>query len=200
MAAGKAYHRYFDGYSERKVWDDKKQKFRLESYYAGDYYRALIPAQEKKRLKWEFGIGYGLAVAVFLFVGTRATPSAASAITAFPTLVTLLGLLWQLPALVGYVRAKELLVLREYRDRNNFLSLCMGLVCCFGVSAAAHLVCVFLYHSYGDWREWLTIVGLLLDGGIFFRIYKLEKNVTYRTVPNETKIPDDCYDINFRDS
>lgn len=200
MAAGKAYHRYFEGYSERKVWDEEKQKFRMETYYSGDYYRAQIPADKKKRLKWEFGIGYGVAVVLFLLVGTRKTASAASAITAFPTLVTLLGLMWQLPALVTYVRTKELLILREYRDRKNFLSLCMGLVCCFGVSAAAHLVCVFLYHSYGDWREWLTIVGLLLDGGIFYRIYTQEKSVAYRTVPNEIKIPDDCYDITYRDS
>lgn len=199
MAAGKAYHRYFEGYSERKVWDNDKKKFRFETYYSGDYYRAELPSEEKKRLKQEYGIGYACAVIVFLFVGTRRTVSAASAITAIPTLVTLLGLLWQLPSLVTYARTKELLILREYRERKNFLSLCMGLVCCFGVSAAAHLVCVFLYRSYGDWREWLTVGGLLLDAGIFCWIYRREKNVTYRIVPNEAKIPDDCYDITLRD-
>lgn len=195
MAAGKAYHRYFEGYSERKVWDNDKKKFRFETYYSGDYYRAEIPADEKKRLKLEYGICYVCAVILFLFVGTRRTASAASAVTAFPTLVTLLGLMWQLPSLVTYVRMKELLILREYRDRKNFLSLCMGLVCCFCVSAAAHLVCVFLYRSYPDPWEWLTIAGLLLDGWIFYWIYKQEKNVTYRIVPNEAKIPEDCYDI-----
>lgn len=199
MALGKAYHRYFEGYSERKVWDSEKQKFRMETYYSGDYYRALLSPDEKIRIKREYIAGYVCAVIVFFFVGTRRTASAASAITAFPTLATLLGLMWQLPSLVTYCRMKELLVLREYRERKNFLSLCMGLVCCFGVSAAAHLVCIAMYQGYGDWQEWLTAAGLLLDAGIFYWIYRREKGVTYRIVPNEAKIPDDCYDITLRE-
>lgn len=199
MKAGKAYHRYFEGFSERKVWDDEKQKFRFETYYSGDYYRAGMTPEERRQVKWEYGVGFACAVLIFLFVGTRRTLSAASVITAFPTLVTALGLMWQLPSLVTYVRTKELLILREYRERKNFLSLCMGLVCCFGVSAAAHLVCVFLYRSFGDWLEWLTVAGLLLDAGIFGWIYRREKGIPYRTVPNEAVIPEDCYDITFRD-
>ena len=199
MATGKAYHRYFEGYSERKVWDEEKQKFRIETYYSGDYYRAQIPAEERSRIKREYIAGYICAVLLFLFAGTRRTVSAASAITAFPTLVIALGLLWQLPSLFTYVRAKELLILREYRERKNFLSLCMGLVCCFCVCAAAHLVCVVLYRCYGDWLEWLTMAGLVLDAGIFGWIYRREKDIIYRIVPNEAKIPEDCYDITYRD-
>lgn len=199
MAGGKAYHRYFEGYSERKVWDSGKQRFRLESYYSGDYYQAQASPEEKAKIKKKYLIGYICAVIVFLVVGTRKTVSAASAITAFPTLVILLGLLWQLPSLITYLQTKELLVLRQYRERKNFMSLSMGLVCFFGVSIAAHLGCIIYYGSYMDWLEWLTVAGLLLDGGIFYGIYRQEKALVYLIVPNEAKIPEDCYDISLRE-
>lgn len=199
MAGGRAYHRYFEGYSERRVWDSKKQRFCLETYYSGDYYQAQVSGTERARIKREYLAGYVCAVLVFLFVCTRRTAGAADAVTAAPTLVILLGLLWQLPSLLSYLGTKELLIMRQYRERNNFMSLSMGLACFFVAGAAARLCCMFYYRSFWGAAEWLTVAGHLLDAAVFYRIYKREKGLVYRTVPNEEKIPDDCYDITLRD-
>lgn len=200
MAGGKAYHRYFEGYSERKVWDSGKQRFKLETYYSGDYYQAQAAPEEKAKRKKIYLAGYICAVLIFLFAGTRKTVSAASVITALPTMAILLGLLWQIPSLISYLQMKELLVLRQYRERKNFMSLCMGLACFFGANAAIHLGCSVYYGSVADWLEWLTIAGMLIDAGIFFGIYRMEKALVYLIVPNEAKIPEDCYDISLREN
>lgn len=199
MAGGKAYHRYFEGYSERKVWDSKKQRFCLETYYSGNYYRLQATGEEKSRIKKEYLTGYICAVVVFFFVCTRKTVSAASAMTAFPTLIILLGLLWQLPSLITYLRTKELLIMRQYRERKNFMSLNMGLAFFFLAGAVAHLGCMFYYKSFLDAQEWVTVAGHALDAVIFCCIYKKEKGLVYLIVPNEEKIPEDCYDITLRD-
>lgn len=199
MVGGKAYHRYFEGYSERKVWDSKKQRFCFETYYSGNYYRLQASDQERSRIKKEYLTGYICAVAVFFFVCTRKTVSAASVMAAFPTLAILLGLLWQLPSLITYLRTKELLVMRQYRERKNFMSLAMGLAFFFVVGAAAHLGCMFYYGSFQDMQEWITVAGHVLDAVIFYSIYRREKGLVYLAVPNEAKIPEDCYDITLRD-
>lgn len=199
MAGGKAYHRYFEGYSERKVWDSGRGRFRLETYYSGNYFQAQISGRERVRIKREYLAGYVCAVLIFLFVCTRKTVSASSVATAFPTLILLLCLLWQLPSLVAYLSAKELLIMREYRERKNFMSLCMGLACFFTAGAAVHLGCMFYYGSLSDVTEWVTVAGHILNAVIFYRIHRREKGLVYLVVPNEAKIPKDCYDITPRD-
>lgn len=199
MAGGRTYHRYFEGYSERKVWDSGSQRFRLETYYSGDYYRAQVSDEERTGRKREYAAGYACAVLIFLFAATRRTLSAASLITAFPTLIILLGLMWQLPSLITYVRMKELLIMREYRERKNFMSLSMGLSCFFLLGAAAHLGSSVFLGSAADVWEWVTVAGHLADAAVFYRIYVREKSLVYLLVPNEAKIPDDCYDISLRE-
>lgn len=199
MVGRKAYHRYFEGYSERKVWDSKKQRFCLETYYSGNYYRLQASDEDKSRIKKEYLLGYICAVCVFFFVCTRKTASAVSSLTAFPTLIILLGLLWQLPSLLAYLHTKELLIMRQYRERKNFMSLNMGLAFFFMVGASVHLGCTFYYGSFLDVQEWVTVAGHMLDAVIFYSIYRKEKGLTYLIVPNEAKIPEDCYDIALRD-
>ena len=199
MVGGKAYHRYFEGYSERRVWDSKKQRFCLETYYSGNYYRLQASDEEKSRIKKEYLAGYICAVAVFFFVCTRKTVSAASVITAFPTLAILLGLLWQFPSLITYLHTKELIIMRQYRERKNFMSLDMGLAFLFVAGAVAHLGCMFSYRSFSDVQEWVTVAGHVLDAVVFYSIYRKEKGLVYLIVPNESKIPEDCYDITLRD-
>lgn len=199
MTGGKAYHLYFEGFSERKVWDSRKQRFCLETYYSGDYYRANISGRERARIKKEYLAGYICAVLIFVFVSTRRTLSAASIITVLPSLIILLGLLWQIPSLITYLRMKELLIMRQYRERKNFMSLSMGLGCFFMLGAVTHLGCTVFLGSTADVWEWLTVAGHLVDSAVFYCIYAKEKKLVYLLVPNEAKIPGDCYDITLRE-
>lgn len=199
MVEGKAYHRYYEGYSERRVWDGDRQKFRLERYYSGDYYQAQVPSNKKRQIKRAYLIGYISAILIFLVAATRRAPSSTSILTVLPTLLILIGLVWQMPSLVTYLCAKELLVARQYRERKNFMFLNMGLACCFWTGTAARLFYIFLYGSYTSGPEWIAAAGYFLDAWIFHRIYSQEKGIVYLLVPNHAKIPDDCYDITMRD-
>lgn len=199
MTERKAYHRYFEGYSERRVWDEKKNRYHIESYYSGDYYQEMAAEEERKRIKREYVAGYMAAILIFLVTATRKTAGSASAVTAFPTLAVLLGLLWQLPSLVSCLLGKAVLIARQYRERNNFMALNMGLVCCFLASAGAYLLYMCLNRSYGDWQEWFMIAGNLCDSLIFFGIYRREKGRVYIKIQNNNQIPEDCYDITLRE-
>lgn len=199
MIQGKSYHRYFEGFSERKVWDDKKKRYRMERYYSGDYYQAQIPDEERKRLKQEYLAGYICAIFLFLIAATRRVPSNASLITVIPTLIILLCLVWQIMPLISYLRAQKLLIARQYREKNNFLNMNMGLTCAFLASALTHLCCIISYGNYEDTTQWLVIGALILDAALFFRFYCREKQVVYIKVANDVKIPADCYDIACRE-
>lgn len=199
MKEGKSYHRYFEGFSERKVWDEKKKRFRVERYYSGEYYQAQISDEERKRLKQEFLAGYIGAILLFLIAATRNVPGNASLITVIPTLVILVCLIWQISPLVGYLRGPKLLIARQYREKNNFTYLNMGLACAFLACALAHLCCIVLYRSYGNMVQWLVAAAHVLDAILFFRLYSREKQVAYIKVANEAKIPADCYDIVCRE-
>lgn len=199
MRSGKAYHRFFEGYSERKVWDEEHHRYIIESYYSGDYHQAQIPAEEKKRHKREYLIGYVCAVLLFIIVCTRPTVSSASLIPVFPTLTVCLGMLWQLPSLVSYLNMPDLLILRQYRERRNFMYLSMGLAFFCALCVGTRLFCMALYQTLSDPLEWVALAGLALDAGIFYRTYRTEKGIFYLRIPNEAKIPEDAYDISFRE-
>ena len=199
MIQGKAYHRFFEGYSERRVWDAGKQRFRIEKYYSGDYYRAELSEEERKRGKGEYFAGYVSALVLFVMSSVIKTESNASTAVAVSTLIVLLGLLWLLPSLFAFLRAKELLVMREYRERKNFMSLSMGLACFSLLNAGVHLGFLFWFGAWGKPGEWFCIAACLLDAIIFYRIYKKETEVEYHRIINEEKIPQDCYDITFRE-
>ncbi len=199
MLQGRAYHRYFEGYSERKVWDSGKKRYRIEKYYSGDYYRIMLPEDERKTLKRKYLAAYVGALILFVSISVRRTGSNAAAAAAVSTLIVLLGLLWLLPSLAEFLRMKELLVMREYRERKNFLSLSMGLVCFFLLNTAVHFGCMMYLGTWGDPWEWFCLAAGLADAGIFFWIYRREGSVEYRRIPNNAKIPLDCYDITLRE-
>lgn len=199
MIQGRAYHRYFEGYSERKVWDAGKQRFRIEKYYSGDYYRAELSEKGRRRMKRECLAAYVAAVLLFGLASVIRTESNASVAAAVSTLIVLLGLLWLLPSLGSFLGTGELLLMREYREWKNFLSLSMGLACFCLLNAGVHLGCMIFLGTYGNPGEWVSAAACLLDAGILCLIYRREKTVEFRRIPNEAKIPADCYDITLRE-
>ena len=200
MTQEKSYSRYFEGFSERKVWDEEKRKYRTERYYAGAYYQAQLTDEEWKRRRQENLAGYLCAVLLFLLAVTREVPSNLSIITAFPTLVILICFVWQIPPLISYVFAKQPLIARQFRERNNFMSMNMGLACIFSLAAAAHLWYVVRYECWNDAREWFVAGAHVINALLFFRLFYTENQTKYTKKENDAIIPEDCFDIGHREN
>lgn len=191
----KGYHRYFDGYVERRT-EDKNGKVRIERIYAGPYYAHALTDRQWTVCKVLYALLFCAAAALYLFAGTRPVPSNMVLYAVLPQVFAAVGLLWMLAVLVCYLFAARRMKLRTYRATVPVLKYtALFNTAALGASALLAALYAFTAEGAGTKEQNLCIALLFLAAAAMLALYLLERAMKYTEIPSELKLAPDEYKI-----
>jgi succinate dehydrogenase/fumarate reductase cytochrome b subunit len=190
----RAYHRFFEGYSEITVPKPNGKGTRIQRIYTGNYYRQNLIKGQRILLR-------GLYVALFLcmaylFVSSASLPLASNSTwyVVLPQVISIPFLFWILIAFFSYLPAGVNMTIADYR--NSSLSLqkaTLGSAASLGLATFAILIFVLLNHPLGERSiELLCAIKYLAGGLLALSMNRIEKKVIYSIIPSQTKLSDDA--------
>ena len=193
----KAYHRFFEGYSEITVPKPNGRGYRIERIYTGNYYRQDLTKRRRILIRI-------LYVALFLgaaclFVSSAILPLASNSTwyVALPQAVSLPFLFWIVIAFYFYLPAARDMTIAEYRSSSlHLLKATRGAAACLGVTALTSLIFIVLNPSQEPLHELLGIVKYLVGGLMILGINQIEKKVNYVQAPSHRQPPENSIQIN----
>ncbi len=192
----KAYHRFFEGYSEVTVPKPSGKGIRIQRIYTADYYRQDLTERQRILIRV-------LYVTLFLCIAFLYTSSAILPLTVnstwyvvIPQAASVALLFWILVAFFSYLPAKQDMTIADYRSSSLYLlKATMGSAICLGITALATLVYVRLNPSDGFPREVLCAGKYIVAGLIALVMYRIERKVSYLAIPNQHLLPDNSLEI-----
>jgi hypothetical protein len=193
----KAYHRFFEGYSEITVPKPNGKGYRIQRIYTGDYYRQDLTKGQRILLRVLY-VALFLGVA-YLFVSSAVLPLASNSTwyVALPQAVSLPFLFWIVIAFFSYLPAEWDMTIADYRRSSlSLLKATMGSAASLGIIALANLVFIVLNPSHEPLHELLGAAKYLVGGLMILGINWIEKRVNYVTVPSHHQSPEDSVEIN----
>jgi archaellum biogenesis protein FlaJ (TadC family) len=193
----KAYHRHFEGYSEIIVPKRGGKGTSIQRIYTGDYFRQDLTNRQRILIRV-------LYVALFLCIAFLYTSSAILPLkinstwyVVLPQAVTVPFLFWILIAFFSYLPAEPDMKIADYRSSSQYLlKAAMGSAICLGITALATLVFIMLNPSDESSRAMLCAGKYLLAGLLALVMYRIERMVSYLTIPNQHLPPDNSFEIN----
>lgn len=192
----KAYHRHFEGYSEIIVPKSNGTGTTIQRIYTGDYFRQDLTARQRILIRV-------LYVALFLGIAFLYTSSATLPLrinttwyVVLPQAVSLPFLFWILIAFLSYLPAERDMEIADYRGSSLYLlKASMGSAICLGITALATLVFIILNPSDEFLRDMLCAGEYVVAGLIALAMHRIEKRVSYLTIPNPQSPPDNSFEI-----
>lgn len=140
MAFGRAYRKFFDGWSEKESVDEKGVS-RIQRVYTGYLYRLEQPDSVWKKRKAICG---ALTVGALACLGAGAMLSENSVwYSVLPVALCLLAALVTVPLLILFVISRREMEERSFRDRKNLISAAMAMGGLMGLAAVGSLVRAF---------------------------------------------------------
>lgn len=192
----KAYHRFFEGYSEITVPKPNGKGTRIQRIYTGNYYRQDLTKGQRILLR-------GLYVAIFLCIAylfvSNAVLSLASNSTWYVVLtqaVSIPLLFWILIAFSSYLPAARDMTVADYRSSSLSLQKAtLGAAISLGIAALVTLVFMLLNLSNEPLLELLCAAKYMASGLLALLMNRVEKKVNYLIVPSQNKPPADAMEI-----
>lgn len=194
-----AYHRYFEGFAERKCYDENGIAH-IERVYVGNYYRRNISNRHHKLLKAQYAVLYLLSMAAFLFAGTRGTQLNAVVYVYIPVVLALAAMLYLIFPLFYNLTAPREMMIRSYRDSSEKLirvSMCAAVLQV--ISALATIIGMFCIPGQVGPQQFLSVAGFLAGAGLLLWIWQTERCVEYETLPPKNARPERSSVIKYRD-
>lgn len=193
-----AYHRYFEGYAERKYYDEK-ENMHIERVYIGNYYRRNISDKRHKALKLQYGVMYVLALAAFLFAGTRDTQLNGVIYVYIPVILSLVAMLCLIFPLFYNFTAPREMIIRTYRDSSEklkFVSACAAVLQV--ISAVATIFGMFYVPGQLGLQQFLSIAGFLVSALLLLWLCQTERCLEYEELPPRNERPENSSVIRGR--
>ena len=188
----KAYHRFFEGYSEITVPKPDGKGYRIQRIYTGDYYRQDLTDAQRILLRVLY-VALFLGAAYF-FVSSAILPLASNSTwyVALPQAVSLPFLFWIVIAFFSYLPAGRDMTVNGYRSSSRALQKAtLGSAVSLGAAALATLVFVLLNPSDEPLAELLCAAKYSAGGLLALSMNRLEKRVNYLKIPSQNTLPAD---------
>ena len=180
----RAYHRYYEGYCEKKV-EKPNGSFTIERVYTGNYYRQDVTDSQRTCIRAAYWLLYAFGLILFIYGGTQAVGSNLFLGTIAAQMVTVCLLIWMFFLLISYVAAKREMEIRVYRETSGKLQTCAKfLVISTLASAAASLLYMIVWSSQ-PLQELYCLLPNLGAGAVFFLLRQIESGIPYTTRPSE---------------
>jgi archaellum biogenesis protein FlaJ (TadC family) len=192
----KAYHRFFEGYSEITVPKPDGKGYRIQRIYTGNYYRQDLTNGQRLLLR-------GLYVALFLgiaylFVSNAVLPLASNSTwyVILTQVVSIPFLFWILIAFFFYLPAGRDMTVADYRSSSLALKkAALGSAISLGIIALATLVFMLLNLSDEPLLELLCAVKYLAGGLMALSMNWIERKMNYLIIPSPNKPSVDAMEI-----
>ncbi len=197
MSYNKSYHRFFEGYTEKEVYDAGTGKRHIERVYVGPYFRHKMDDKAWKKLKVKYLLILLWSINCMIIQGVSVS---AAWYTVIPSAVTLLSLLWLAFYVLAYVSHGRELEIRQYRDRELLKGTAALSAAAFGLSMVGTLVeSIRWIISFGYFDFWGFLCAILDASAMLLLIYmfRTERNMDYIKKDNEKKADPDAYDIRY---
>lgn len=196
MSYNKSYHRFFEGYVEKKVLDPATGKTHIERVYAGDYYHHKMDEKSWKRLKIKYILIYAWALICLVLQGI--SRSATEWYTILPILLGMMALVWLGFYVFAYASNPRELTIRQYRDREMLKMTAMASAICAGLSAVVQPVWMIVFrrfYVYGFICMILDVIALIA----LYDMFRTERDMDYVKRENKKAVDPDSYDIRYRE-
>lgn len=196
----RAYHRYFEGFAERKYYDEK-EKMRIDRVYVGNYYRRNVSDKHHKILRIQYVVMYILSLAAFLFAGTRGTELNTVIYVYIPVTLSLLAMLCLLIPLFYNLTAPREMIIRTYRDSSERLitvSMCAAVLQV--INALTTMIGMVCIPGQVGLNQFLSIGGFLVSAIILLWLWQTERCLEYETLPPRNARPPLSSVVKFRNT
>ena len=189
----KAYHRFFEGYTEKKVKDPKTGKTHIERTYTGWYYRNMLPEKEDRAHRRTNFVCFLVSVACFLICGCLTVHGGNLLfLTLIPQIlaeVVLAMPVWD------YFRSGREFEIRIYRQNQKLIP--WGIVGAAGYFLAALYEIGYLCISHTCQAADVVFILLeLLAGGCLAFLAVGEKQTVYDRHKSGKEVTGEAYEIN----
>lgn len=194
-----AYHRYFEGFAERKCYDENGNTH-IERVYVGNYYRRKTSDRHLKALKARYVVLYLLSMAAFLFAGTRDTQLNVVVYVYIPVVLALAAMLYLIFPLFYNLTVPREMMIRSYRDSSEKLiriSICAAVL--QAVSALMTIIGMICIPGQVGPQQFLSVAGFLVGAGLLLWIWQTERCAEYETLPPKNARPERSSVIKYQD-
>lgn len=193
-----AYHRYFEGFAERKYYDEK-ENMHIERVYVGNYYRRKISDRQHKTLKIQYAVLYLLAMAAFLFAGTRGTQLNAVVYVYVPVILSLVAMLYLIFPLFYNLTAPREMIIRTYRDSSEkLIHVSLSAAVLQTASALATVIGMVWVPGQAGLKQSLSIGGFLVSAVLLLWLWQTERHLEYETLPPKNARPEHASVVKYR--
>lgn len=193
----RAYHNFFEGYTETRVAKPNGKGTKILRVYTGTYYK-----QDMSDRRWKLNRILVLALylcSTFLFLFS-ASMNISSNISWYITIsetLSFLGLFWLLYILVNYITAPRRMTIGCYRLTSEPLKKFSRMTAIvLGISAILQLVYLLLNIHESPLSGILCIIGFIGSGVTIFILGTFESHITYKKIKSENKTTGDGIEIN----
>lgn len=197
VSHSKAYHRFFEGYSEFTAPKPDGKGTRIQRIYTGDYYRQDLTKAQRILLRVLY-VALFLGAA-YLFVSSAILPLASNSTwyVVLTQVASLPFLFWIVIAFVSYLPASRDMTIHEYRTSSLALQKAtLGAAVSLGLAAVTTSVFALLNPSAGSAAQLLCAVKYLAGGLLALSMNGVEKKVGYLVIPSpNTSLADNPGDL-----
>lgn len=196
MSYNRAYHRHFEGYVEKEVFDAGTGKRHIKRTYVGAYYHHKLEDEAWKKLKRKYVLLYIWSAVCLVLQGICG--SSGAWYLAVPLAFGLIAFAWLGYYVVCYAMNPRKLTIRQYRDREMVKVGAMAGVLVFGWLFVGQAVWLILHRSlviYGA----LCLVTDLSAIACLYLLFRTERDMDYEREKNETKPEPQSYDIRYHE-
>ncbi len=193
----KAYHRFFEGYSEISVPHPNGKGTSIQRVYIGNYYRQNLTKSLRILLRMLYLVLF-LCI-TYLYTSSAILPLMINSTwyVVLPQAASVVFLFWTLIAFFFYMPAEKDMKITDYRSSSlSLLKASEGSAICLGATALAVLIFVLINPSGESHNELLCAGKYLVAGLTALAIYLIEKKVSYLKIPNQIVPPDNSVEIN----
>jgi hypothetical protein len=186
----KAYHRFFEGYTEVTVPNPDGKGSKIQRIYTGNYYRQDLTKHQRILLRLLYVVLYLGAVYLFVSSATLPVSSNSTWYVVLTQVLTVPFLFWILIVFFSYLPASLDMTINDYRSASLALKKAtLYSVVSTGMVALATLVFILLNRSDEPLLELLCAVKYLVAGLLLLALNRVEKKVNYLIIPSRNELP-----------
>lgn len=192
----KAYHRFFEGYSEISVPHPNGKGTSIQRVYIGNYYRQNLTKSLRILIRMFYLVLF-LCI-VYLYTSSAVMPLMINSTwyVVLPQAASVVFLFWILISFFFYLPAERDMKIADYRSSSlSLLKAFEGSAICLGATALAVLIFILVSPLGESHNELLCAGKYLIAGFIALSIYLIEKKISYLKIPNQIVPPDNSVEI-----
>jgi hypothetical protein len=192
----KAYHRFFEGYSEITVPHPNGKGTSIQRVYTGNYYRQDLTKSQRILLRMLYLVLFLCIVYFYISSATMPLTINSTWYIVLPQAASVVFLFWILISFFFYLPAERDMKIADYRSSSlSLLKAFEGSAICLGATALAVLIFILVSPLGESHNELLCAGKYLIAGFIALSIYLIEKKISYLKIPNQIVPPDNSVEI-----